>query len=111
MARSSEELDCKQGETRLANFQILVQNVCMPATSRSSALPILYTQDQIAQRVKELGAQISADFTGQRVVLIGVLKGATIFLADLARSISLDTTFDFIATSSYGKGHRQSGEV
>ena len=83
----------------------------MQATSRSSELAVLYTHEQIAQRVTELGAQISADFAGQRVVLIGVLKGATIFLADLARSISLDTTFDFIATSSYGKGHRQSGEV
>jgi hypoxanthine phosphoribosyltransferase len=83
----------------------------MQATVRSPDLGVLYTQQQIAQRVNELGAQISADFKGQKVVLIGVLKGATIFLADLARSISLDTTFDFIATSSYGKGHRQSGEV
>ena len=55
----------------------------MQATSRSIGLDVLYTQEQIAQRVKELGAQISTDFRGQKVVLIGVLKGATIFLADL----------------------------
>src|SRR5438034_509081 len=91
-----QAIDCKQEKTKLANFPVLVQNVCMPATSRSQELGILYTHQQIAQRVKELGAQITADFAGQRVVLIGVLKGATIFLADLARSIDLDTTFDFI---------------
>ncbi len=83
----------------------------MPATARSAELSVLYSQDEIANRVREMGAQINADFTGQKVVLIGVLKGATIFLADLARAIRLDTTFDFIATSSYGKGHQQSGEV
>src|SRR5207302_1700016 len=58
-----------------------------------------------------MGEQISRDFAGQKVLLIGVLKGATIFLADLARCISLDATFDFLSTSSYGKGHQQSGEV
>jgi hypoxanthine phosphoribosyltransferase len=83
----------------------------MPATARSAELSVLYSEDEIAKRVREMGAQITADFTGQKVVLIGVLKGATIFLSDLARAIRLDATFDFIATSSYGKGHQQSGEV
>ncbi len=58
-----------------------------------------------------MGKRISADFAGEPLVLIGVLKGATIFLADLARQITLDTTFDFIAVSSYGSGKQQSGEV
>jgi len=52
-----------------------------------------------------------ADFAGQSVVLVGVLKGAAIFLSDLSRSISIDCTFDFVATSSYGKGQRSSGAV
>lgn len=83
----------------------------MAAPVIHSGLEILYTRDQIAVRVAEMGDKISRDFAGQKVILIGVLKGATIFLADLARCISLDATFDFISTSSYGKGHQQSGEV
>jgi hypoxanthine phosphoribosyltransferase len=86
-------------------------NTSMAAPIIHSGLEILYTRDQIAGRVAEMGAQISRDFAGQKVLLIGVLKGATIFLADLARCISLDATFDFLSTSSYGKGHQQSGEV
>jgi len=74
-------------------------------------LKVLLTQQQIAKRVAELGAQISRDFEGESVVLIGVLKGATIFLADLARQLKLDATFDFIAVSSYGNSREQSGEV
>jgi hypoxanthine phosphoribosyltransferase len=58
-----------------------------------------------------MGAQITRDFAGESVVLIGVLKGATIFLADLAREINLDATFDFMAVSSYGNAREQSGEV
>ncbi|MGA7754357.1 MAG: hypoxanthine phosphoribosyltransferase, partial [Candidatus Sulfotelmatobacter sp.] len=56
----------------------------------------------VAKRVGELGAQITKDFAGQSVVLVGVLKGAAIFLADLARNLDLDATFDFIGVSSYG---------
>jgi hypoxanthine phosphoribosyltransferase len=55
--------------------------------------------------------RITHDFAGESVVLIGVLKGATIFLADLARQIKLDATFDFISVSSYGNTSQHSGEV
>jgi hypoxanthine phosphoribosyltransferase len=65
-------------------------------------LQVLLTNQQIAQKVKELGAQITRDFAGQSVIFVGVLKGATIFLADLARAVQLDATFDFIGVSSYG---------
>jgi hypoxanthine phosphoribosyltransferase len=74
-------------------------------------LRILISRDQIATKVAEIGAQITADFAGEPVVLIGVLKGATIFLADLARAIMLDVSFDFIAVSSYGSSRQHSGEV
>lgn len=73
--------------------------------------PVLFTAEQIAKRTAEIGRQIDADFAGQNVVLVGVLKGAAIFLADLSRSISIDCTFDFVAVSSYGKGLRSSGAV
>ena len=63
---------------------------------------ILISRDQIAQRVAEMGNQITKDFSGQSVILVGVLKGAAIFLGDLARHIQLDSTFDFIGVSSYG---------
>ena len=74
-------------------------------------LRVLITREQIAAKVAQIGERITADFAGESLVLIGVLKGATIFLADLARQIKLDTTFDFIAVSSYGNARQHSGEV
>jgi hypoxanthine phosphoribosyltransferase len=65
-------------------------------------LKVLISRQEIAKRVGELGAQISKDFSGQSVNLVGVLKGAAIFLSDLARQVNLDATFDFIGVSSYG---------
>lgn len=74
-------------------------------------LDVLYTRAQIQQRVAELGRQIAADYARESIVLIGVLKGAAIFLSDLARAIGVNCTFDFVAVSSYGKGLRSSGAV
>src|SRR5271166_5152134 len=65
-------------------------------------LKVLIPREEIAKRVSELGAQITKDFAGQSVILVGVLKGAAIFLSDLARHVDLDATFDFIGVSSYG---------
>ena len=65
-------------------------------------LKVLLSHDTIAKRVAELGKEIARDFSGQPVILVGVLKGAAIFLSDLARQIPLDCTFDFIGVSSYG---------
>src|SRR6201984_3074434 len=65
-------------------------------------LKVLISRDDVAKRVGELGAQITKDFAGQSVILVGVLKGAAIFLSDLARQVDLDSTFDFIGVSSYG---------
>ena len=74
-------------------------------------LKVMFTRDQIARRVEELGEQITRDFEGQSVIFVGVLKGATIFLSDLARHCRLDATFDFISVASYGTGKESSGEV
>jgi hypoxanthine phosphoribosyltransferase len=65
-------------------------------------LKVLISRQDIAKRVAELGVQITKDFAGQSVILVGVLKGAAIFLSDLARQVDLDATFDFIGVSSYG---------
>ena len=74
-------------------------------------MDILFSEAQIAERVQAIGAQITADYAGVDVVLIGVLKGAAIFLADLARAIKIDNTFDFVAVSSYGRAKVSSGAV
>ena len=65
----------------------------------------------IRKRIRQMGAQISKDYKGERIHLIGVLKGASIFMADLIREISLEVSLDFMSVSSYGKGTRTSGEV
>jgi hypoxanthine phosphoribosyltransferase len=65
-------------------------------------LKVLINHDQIANKVSELARQITRDFKGQSVIFVGVLKGAAIFLSDLARQVDLDATFDFIGVSSYG---------
>lgn len=74
-------------------------------------MEVLLSRDEIADAVGRIGQQISQDFTGESVVLIGVLKGACLFLADLARQIELDATFDFIAVRSYGTKKQTAGEV
>ena len=81
----------------------------------ASQMDILFTATDIADRVAEIGRQITADYEGQStghpLVLIGVLKGAAIFLSDLARAIQIDNTFDFVAVSSYGRARVSSGAV
>jgi hypoxanthine phosphoribosyltransferase len=69
------------------------------------------TRESIVERVAELGRQITQDFVGEQILLLAVLKGAAIFLADLVRNIEVDATFDFIAVSSYGEHVQHSGEV
>ncbi|HEX6773290.1 MAG TPA: hypoxanthine phosphoribosyltransferase [Acidobacteriaceae bacterium] len=77
----------------------------------SVSLPILITREEIAKRIVEIGAQIDRDFARESVLLVGVLKGAAIFLSDLARAVTIPCTFDFVAVSSYGKAARSSGAV
>ena len=72
---------------------------------------ILYTQEELSRRVKELGEQITADYAGRQPMLISVLRGSYIFMADLTRAIDLDVTVDFMAVSSYGAGTVSSGQV
>ena len=71
----------------------------------------LLSTDQLRQRVTELGARIGADYAGLDPVLIGVLKGAFVFMADLVRAIPIPVEIDFMAVSSYGSATRSSGIV
>ena len=79
--------------------------------SPARQFPVLITAEQIARRTAEIGRKIDVDFAGEKVLLVGVLKGAAVFLADLARHISIDCTFDFVAVASYGKAQHSTGAV
>jgi len=72
---------------------------------------VLLTEEQIRTRVAELGAQISQDYAGKDLMLVCILKGASIFLADLCRQITLPLSYDFVAVSSYGADTKSSGVV
>lgn len=83
-----------------------------PERAPSDVARVLFSRETIETRVAELAAQISADYAeADRIFLVGVLKGAFIFLADLARQISVPHTVDFMAVSSYGKEGAVSGAV
>jgi hypoxanthine phosphoribosyltransferase len=71
----------------------------------------LYDAESISQRVNELGAAITADYADEPPLLVGVLKGAFVFMADLCRAIDLPVDIDFMAVSSYGKETQSSGVV
>jgi hypoxanthine phosphoribosyltransferase len=73
--------------------------------------PVLLDSSAIRKRVSELGAQITSDYMDKNPILIGILKGASIFHADLVRSIRLDLSYDFMAVGSYGNSTASSGEV
>lgn len=83
----------------------------MTVLYKDDLFSILYTEEQIAKRVAELGAQITADYEGKSIVLVGVLNGAVTFLADLMRQISIPVSMDLVAISSYGSYSSTSGVV
>lgn len=74
-------------------------------------LQVLQTEEELKDRVAALGAQITADYAGKEPVIISVLRGSYIFMADLTRSIDLPCTVDFMSVSSYGGGTSSSGQV
>jgi len=72
---------------------------------------ILLSEDAILQRVQELGRQISDDYRGRNLVIVCILKGAVIFLADLLRNFDISTSLEFVQVSSYGNGTESSGNI
>jgi hypoxanthine phosphoribosyltransferase len=74
-------------------------------------MEVLISRDRIADAVARIGQEITRDLAGESVILVGVLKGACLFLSDLARQIELDASFDFIAVRSYGTQKESAGEV
>lgn len=72
---------------------------------------VLLTEEQIKEIIKRLGAQITEDYEGKNLLLVGVLKGSTVFMADLMREIKTHCKIDFMAVSSYGSGTSTTGSV
>jgi hypoxanthine phosphoribosyltransferase len=93
-----------------------VQEANLKSSTTNSSLnqdvaEVLISEAQIQQRIAALGAQITRDFAGEEILVIAVLKGAILFLADLIRRIDLPLAVDFLAVSSYGAGTQSSGVV
>ncbi len=74
-------------------------------------LEVFYSEEQLKTKVAELGAAITRDYQGKSPVLVSVLRGSYIFMADLTRAIDLPCTVDFMSVSSYGAGTTSSGQV
>ncbi len=72
---------------------------------------VVFSEEQLAKRVKELGAEISRDYKGKKLLVIGILRGAVMFFSDLVRAIDLDIEIDFMAASSYGNGTVSTGVI
>ena len=72
---------------------------------------VLVTKEQIEARIAEMGAQITKDYEGKKLIVVGILKGAIVFYSDLARHIDMPMTFDFLSVSSYGNSTVSSGEI
>ncbi|MBQ6575876.1 MAG: hypoxanthine phosphoribosyltransferase, partial [Lachnospiraceae bacterium] len=74
-------------------------------------ISVLYSEEEITARIKELGAQISKDYEGKELHIVGILKGATFFACELAKRITVPVTLDFMSVSSYGDSTESSGVV
>ncbi len=82
-----------------------------PCVQTDTQLTLLFSREAIAARVRELAAQISRDYAGRGLVLVGVLKGAFVFLADLMRQLQVPVEVEFVRLASYGKGTTSTGHV
>ncbi len=74
-------------------------------------IEVMLSKEEIAEKVKELGKVITEDYKGKEIMLVGVMKGSFVFLADLVRAIDMPVTIDFISAKSYGAGTVSSGVV
>lgn len=72
---------------------------------------ILISEQELAEKVNEIGAQISKDYEGKNLMMVSVLKGSVVFMADLMRAITINASIDFMSVSSYGSGTKTSGVV
>lgn len=78
---------------------------------KNDILKILVTEEELSAKVNELGEKISRDYNGKNLLMVSVLKGSVVFMADLMRAITIPCKIDFMAVSSYGSGTKTSGVV
>jgi len=78
---------------------------------KQHSLKLLYSADQIAAQVRRLAVQINRDYAGQELLLVGVLKGSLLFIADLCRQLTSDVSIDFVRLASYGSDTQSSGII
>ena len=91
------------------NIIILIGGLIMNIETKK--WEVLCSEEQIASRFKELGAEISKDYEGKKLLVVSLLKGSFIFCADLVRNITVPVKIEFMTTSSYGHGERSTGNV
>ena len=76
-----------------------------------ATIDVMISEEEIANKVKELAKKIENDYKGEQLLVVGILKGASVFVSDLIRNINLDVNIDFMSVSSYGNGTETSGTV
>ena len=76
-----------------------------------ATIDVMISEEEIAKKVEELAKQIEKDYEGEQLLVVGILKGASVFVSDLIRKINLDVNIDFMSVSSYGNGTESSGTV
>lgn len=79
--------------------------------ARDTVGEVMITQEQINEKAKEIGAQITRDYAGEELVLVGILKGSVLWMGDIMKNVELDVVVDFMAASSYGSAKESSGVV
>src|SRR5215475_8431857 len=108
---SHRQTSCSTSNLHQRSEKLSTSSAQIPSEFSNPNLAVLLTEQQIQERIKELGAQITHDYAGRNPLLIGVLKGACFFLSDLMRAIDTRLSIEFMAISSYGSSTRTSGEV
>ena len=76
-----------------------------------ATIDVMISEEEIAKKVEELAKQIEKDYEGEQLLVVGILKGASVFVSDLIRKINLDVNIDFMSVSSYGSGTVSSGTI
>ena len=96
---------------RSGDPRVTVRRVPPPHDENPDFGELIVGEDELQNRIAELGKQLTADYAGRPPLLVGVLKGAFVFMSDLARAMDLPVEFDFMAVSSYGSATKTSGVV
>ena len=101
----------KMATTVLVPTEKRMENAKKMSMANETIGTVLFTQEQISKRAKELVKEIEKDFAGEELIVIGTLKGAVLWMSDILKNLTLDTQIDFMIASSYGSSTKSSGFV